>query len=145
MKLIIDTNLLLLLVIGNVEGGTRIKDSDRLQDYNPEDQEKIKLIMSQAKSFHITPYIATEVSNLIDLKHFAKKMAFEEAALIFDTFECLDVDISKDSLGQFSRLGLTDNSLLGLVNEYTILTDDSPLANELRRINALNVLSIKYP
>ncbi|HFK5794965.1 hypothetical protein ACV6DN_18560 [Enterobacter asburiae] len=145
MKLIIDTNLLLLLIIGNVDGGTRIRDSKRLQAYSVEDQEKILVIMSQAQSLHITPYIAAEVSNLIDLKRYVKDMVMQEAALVFETFECLDVDIRQDSLGEFPRLGLTDNSLLGYVKDYTILTDDGPLSHELRRINATNVINLTPP
>ena len=140
-KLIIDTNLLLLLVIGSIDGGMHIKKSSRLGDYNIDDFNTLLDIVEKTKEIYITPYIATEVSNLIDIKGDLKDKAFQICREFFNEFKKVEVDlhidISKDS---FICYGLTDTSLVNLAPKYHILTADNRLLGELFKSCAKNIL-----
>lgn len=143
--LIIDTNLLLLLVIGALEEGRHISNSNRLKEYNEEDYQVVVRFMGRFSNIYITPYIATEVSNLIDLNGHARTMAFEAARLVFSQFQQIDTNISADSeMSLFSTYGLTDSSLIGLVSDYTILTNDGRMSGALYAINGDNVIHLEF-
>lgn len=86
-RLIIDTNLVLLLVIGAVEGGRHIKNSKRLDAFSRMDYDNILKIVAEHDDVFITTYIATEVSNLIDLNGYAKILAYEIAQNLFCNFK----------------------------------------------------------
>lgn len=122
LKLIIDTNLLLLLVIGAVEGGRHIKNSNRLSAFNESDYQKILKIMSDYDEIYITPYIATEVSNLIDLNGQAKLLAYQFAQEFFCHYcKKIDVEINEDCKSPFFiHYGITDSSLIRLAPNYFI-------------------------
>ncbi|WP_146030606.1 hypothetical protein [Castellaniella caeni] len=127
-KLIIDANLLLLLVIGALDNGGQIKNSKRLGGYDWADYEVVVKLMGTFRSVHITPYIAAEVSNLIDLRNQARTRAFAVAKVLFSEFGQVDSLISRDVGGPvFLGFGITDASLVELAKSYTILTNDSRL------------------
>ncbi|WEZ86485.1 hypothetical protein P3R38_13245 [Pseudomonas sp. NyZ480] len=139
--LIIDTNLLLLLVIGSVEEGRHIVNSKRLNEYTSNDVVVIAEYMRQFGSVYITPYIAAEVSNLIDLKGYARDIAFNISRLLFAEFKQVDTNIKDDSESDaYLVYGLTDNSLIRLVSEYTVLTNDNRLLGPLYAVNEENVV-----
>lgn len=145
-KIIVDTNILLLMIIGAVENGAYIKSSKRLKSFNMEDYSIILNFLDSypKKQRFITPYIATEVSNLIDLRSNAKILAYEVARLIFDEFSQLDVTINNDcNCPYFSSFGITDVSLIHLSSEYEIFTNDDKLATILYKLtkNENNVIS----
>jgi hypothetical protein len=97
--------------------------------------------MGMADEVAITPYIATEVSNLIDLNGEAKDKAFEIARRLFSEFKQINSEIKTDIQGDtFLFFGLTDNSLIGLVDEYLIFTNDKRLSVPLFAKNPQNVL-----
>jgi hypothetical protein len=77
----------------------------------------------------ITPYIAAEVSNLIDLDGHARLLAFEIAQEFFGRlFKKVEVDIEKDcESSYFLNFGIADSSLIRLAPEYSILTADYKL------------------
>ncbi|WP_336938897.1 hypothetical protein [Acinetobacter modestus] len=144
-KLIIDANLLLLFVIGFVNNGNYISKSDRLKKFNKADFDILLEILKEFKEVYVTPYIAAEVSNLIDIKG---KMGNE----IYDKYQLLlseiliqtDVIIREDCKSNFfSRYGLTDSNLISLVNEFSILTDDNRMCSELYGVNPSNVLQFE--
>ena len=54
--LIIDTNLLVLLVIGAVEEGIHIRNSKRLNAFDISDYDKVLNIMDDYDDVFITPY-----------------------------------------------------------------------------------------
>jgi hypothetical protein len=85
--------------------------------------------MSQYDEIYITPYIATEVSNLIDLDGHARLLAFEVAKNLFCTvFKEIDIEMHKDCDSDFfQRFGITDSSLIKLAPDYFILTNDHRL------------------
>ncbi|WDY56684.1 hypothetical protein [Pseudomonas sp. PSKL.D1] len=144
-KLIVDTNLLLLLVIGAVEGGRHIKRSGRLNAYTESDFQNITEVMKGFNDIYITPYIATEVSNLIDLSGRAYEAALDIARALFRSFKKLDCDIDKDCAPSiFLRYGITDTSLTILASDFTILTNDSRLLDPLYTACPDNVLPYAF-
>jgi hypothetical protein len=131
-RLIIDTNLLLLLVIGAVEEGRHIRNSKRLNAFNITDYDNILKIMCDHDEVFVTPYIATEVSNLIDLDGHARMLAYQVAKYLFSIFKKVDIDIDKDCESDlFLKFGITDNSLIRLAPNYFILTSDCRMLDSL--------------
>lgn len=143
-SLILDTNLLLLFIVGRVDGGAHISKSKRLKKFSLKDFEKVELAVMSANKVSITPYIATEISNLMDMSGVLHTMMMEEAARIIQLFEHIEVDLSRDTNGQFISFGITDNSLINLVKNHVIMTDDHRLAPLLYNVNHNNVLVIDY-
>ncbi|MDC4563711.1 hypothetical protein NQ786_18495 [Acinetobacter baumannii] len=141
-KLIVDTNLLLLWVIGSIDSGSYLSRSNRLDKFKYEDFTKLNSLIAKYDALYITPYIATEVSNLIDLKGEAKEKALEIfKALLLNTMKIADTDIHLDIEGNtFYIYGITDNSLITLVKNYYVLTDDNPLCCALYEVNPDHVL-----
>ncbi len=127
--LLIDTNLLLVMVIGGVEEGRHIKKSKRLQNFCIEDYHQLWEVVKGYREVLITPYIAAEVSNLIDLDNHAGIIAFELAREIFSLFKQAETLIADDCKGEFFlKFGLTDNSIITLSKDYDILTNDHRMA-----------------
>ncbi|MBJ8424347.1 hypothetical protein I6M74_20970 [Acinetobacter bereziniae] len=147
-NLIVDTNLLLLWIIGSVDSGSYLRASNRLDKFNYDDFSKVNSLIGQFDALYITPYIATEISNLIDLDGYAKKKAFQIFKSLLEEIKVVVTDLRFDSEGiNFHLYGLTDNSLVNLVQDYYILTDDSRLCVPLFSINPSNVLPyevVKY-
>ncbi|WP_259046843.1 hypothetical protein [Klebsiella sp. BIGb0407] len=143
-SLIIDTNLLLLLVVGLVEDGRFIQSSKRLTKYTSDCLEKVFFVVEHAETIYITPYIATEVSNLIDLNGYVRKLVMEEVVILFNSVTQIPVQIVDDTKDAFIDYGLTDNSLITLAKDYTIFTDDLRLADRLHAINHENVLLLQH-
>lgn len=140
-EIIIDTNLLLLLVIGAIEQGRHIRSSSRLNAFSEVDYQTVLEVIEHYEAVCITPYIATEVSNLIDLKGHAKTLAMEAAKEIFKQFRPIKTDIQEDcDTAYFSRYGITDASLIKLVPDYVVLTNDTRLLEPLYLASNDNVL-----
>ena len=140
-KLIIDSNLLLLLVIGAVEGGRHIRNSKRLKKFDIRDYHAVLDVMANYQEVCITPYIAAEVSNLIDLSGYAARLAYETARVLFSQFSQIHSDIASDSAPEvFLAYGITDSSLVRLATSHTILTDDQRLFGALFSACAKNIL-----
>lgn len=152
-KLIIDTNILLLIIIGKVGNQKYLKDrkssmnnnhNKRVGHYDKEDYFNVIHIMNNYKCFYITSYIATEVSNLINLKGNDRKAAFKTAAAIFSVFKQVETDIKTDSItGEFEEKGITDNSLINLSDDYMILTNDKELITSISYKNPQNMIPFK--
>lgn len=134
--LLIDTNLLLVMIIGGVDEGRYIKKSKRLGSFCIEDYDTLWETVKDYEDIFITPYIAAEVSNLIDLKDEARVKAFEIARIIFSKCKQAKTFISDDCKGDtFLKLGLTDNSIVTLSKNVHVLTKDYNLAGRIDKIN----------
>ncbi|GLR64429.1 hypothetical protein [Marinospirillum insulare] len=137
-KLIIDTNLLLLLIIGSLDDGVHIRKSKRLNNYTLADYDLLVKILNKYK-IYITPYLSTEISNLIDFYGELKERAMLIARELFKQFEEIDTNIIKDSESkEFICFGLTDASLVRLVKDFQVLTNDMRLYSVLCNANATN-------
>lgn len=147
-NLIVDTNLLLLWIIGSIDNGAHIGSSRRLKKFNYEDFQIVNTIIGTYDTLSITPYIATEISNLIDLNGYVRKQVFERFQILLTdviAVKIIDTDIRTDISGNnFLNFGLTDNSLITLINDYFILTDDDKLCVILYDVNYKNVLQYNF-
>lgn len=124
-RLLIDSNLLLVMIIGAVEDGRHIKNSKRLKSFCIEDYNQLWKIVESYKEVWITPYIATEISNLIDLDGHARSLAFQMAREIFGLFKQVDTSVFDDCKDEFFiNFGLTDSSIINLSKDFDILTND---------------------
>lgn len=131
-RLLIDTNLLLVMIIGRIGKGQYIKKSKRLSAFCVEDYDLLWKIVGNYTEVLITPYIAAEVSNLIDLDGDARIEAFEVAREIFSFFTQAETLIANDCKGDFFlKFGLTDNSIIMLSEDVDILTNDHRMLTPL--------------
>lgn len=128
-RLLIDTNLLLVMIIGGLDDGRYIEKSKRLGKFCVEDYYLLWELVKGYKEVWITPYIAAEVSNLIDLDDQAGIRAFELAREIFSLFKQVETLIVEDCNGGFFvKFGLTDNSIIKLSKDFDVLTNDERMA-----------------
>ena len=144
-KLIIDANLLLLYVIGFVDNGNHIEKSQRLKKFNKIDFRLLLDILKPFKEIYVTPYIATEVSNLIDIKGNVGLEVYDKYQFLLSNILLqVDANIKDDCRSEFFiRFGLTDSNLIRLVEDYMILTDDERMCVALYQLNAKNVLQFE--
>jgi rRNA-processing protein FCF1 len=136
-RLLVDTNLLLLYIVGslNPEKIGRHKRTDKftIEDY------KLFLELVQrlgSQKIVVTPNILTEVSNLLgQTDEQTRKSLMILLSSIVPVFEELTVS-SADAvrIPEFTRLGLTDSTILYLSEEGMVfLTDDLHLYLALQR------------
>lgn len=134
--LLIDTNLLLVMVIGGVDEGRYIEKSKRLSGFCIEDYINLWRLVAEYKAVWITPYIAAEVSNLIDLDGDVGARIFDLAREVFNQFKQIDSSISDDSKGSFFiEFGLTDNSIINLSKTIDIVTNDQRMLTPLYTVS----------
>lgn len=140
-KLIIDTNLLLLLIIGAVDNGRHISNSKRLNAFCEKDYQNVLAILKGYSGVCITPYVAAEVSNLIDLNGDVRRKIFEVAKNFFSICEEVNTEVKSDSvLDFFVEFGLTDGSLINLSSEYLILSNDLRMMSVISGLNPDSVV-----
>ncbi|EPS7136194.1 hypothetical protein [Enterobacter kobei] len=126
---LIDTNLLLLFVIGSVDNGNFIGASNRLTDFSYDDYKLLVEFIGRHPNFATTPYILTEVSNLIDLYDYAADEAYKTLRLVSQLAEIVDVSPQDDANhDNFFHYGLTDVNILKIGLTRPILTNDTRLS-----------------
>lgn len=139
--LLIDTNLLLLMIIGGIDGGKYIKKSKRLSTYCLDDYYNLWKLVEGYKEVWITPYIAAEVSNLIDIGGEAGARIFALAGELFNHFKQIDVTISDDCRKVFfDQFGLTDTSIIDLSKIVHVITNDQKMLAPLYTISPNNII-----
>ena len=139
----IDTNLLLLLVVGSTEKAIVAKHK-RLKGYTEEDYDTLLDLLSLFRQVLVTPHTLAETSNLLKQHGNPERgRLFEQ--LRFLIHECEEVTVAgtvASSNSAFPRLGLTDAALLEVVAPETpLLTVDGGLfrqALELGTDTAVN-------
>jgi len=142
--LVIDTNLLLLYLIGSYDP-KRIDSFKRTRGiYSVDDFYLLEHIIRQFGGFSTTPNILTEVSNFVDREHYddvpmltvlRDKVIYKQEHYI----ESKTVLSSQDET--FVKFGVSDTVLYYLAQaNYTILTVDVPLWSflENKRLPTLN-------
>ena len=122
----IDSNLLVLLVVGSVDPG-RITSHSRTRTFTPEDYKRLLSITRKLKSVFVMPNTLTEVSNLLKNKkdpRFLKKLQI----LIENSKEIVVASEDASRRSEFVRLGLTDSALLEVISaERPLITVDLEL------------------
>jgi len=127
---ILDTNLLLLLVVGSANVD-KIKAHKRLKEHSPDSYRLLTLLLGHADHIILTPNIVTETSNLLRLgisdpdksmlcRHFAD--------LLGRSREEYTPSQAATVWPDFIRLGITDSAISVLANDdISILTADFDL------------------
>lgn len=128
-RLLIDTNLLVLLLVGSASRAF-IATHKRTRGYTVDDFDGLAAIVHRASKLLTTPTILSETSNLI------RQFGHPHLASVIRTFRIF-VETAAESYTPservarqeaFGRLGLTDAAILdALEGDATLLTDDLDL------------------
>lgn len=137
-RLIIDTNLLILLIIGRYNINL-ISDHRKLRNYDNHDYNFVNFMARKSKVIYLTPGIISEVTNHLNPsdKHYSKY--FNKLISILQAFK--EEYQSKNVLlvlSSFEKLGYTDSAIidLSIKEKCLVLTDDREMVLELRRTTA---------
>ncbi len=140
---ILDTNLLILLVVGQASPNF-IGTHKRLKAYTVSDYHLLGALLAPASSICVTPNILTEASNLL------KQIGEPARSLIFRKFAEIVDQISESYIesrigarqAEFMRLGLTDSILLLVSSDPSIVLVTADLglylAAEARGLAVIN-------
>lgn len=142
--LLIDTNLLLLFVVGFSQPYL-IERHKRTRHFTAEDYKLLCGVLSQFRTLVTTPNVLTEVSNLLDQAGGPTPQKLQEllASVIGKLEEHHFASRDCCRLEEFRRLGLADSSILRLAQDrgdLAVLTDDLHLylALQKRGLEAVN-------
>ncbi len=136
-KIIIDTNLLVLLVIGLTDRKL-IEKHKRTKKFEIEDFKLLTNILSGYDEIVVTPHILTETSNLVSQIGNPNLTAIRRTfSKLFSTQnERYEPSIEIGKHESFVRLGLTDCAILNLVKEkIPLITVDLDLYLSASNIN----------
>ncbi|MDQ0650955.1 PIN domain-containing protein [Pseudomonas cedrina] len=126
--IIVDTNLLLLALVG---GTSSIVGFKRTRGYSDEDYQLLLKVIDQFEKLVSTPHILAEVSNLTNGIYGSKLHDFyatlkESLSTIIEVHNPA-LDISRDY--ELSPYGLTDVGIVAAAKDnYLVLTDDLRVA-----------------
>ena len=146
--LVVDTNLLLLYLVGLHDPG-RIETFKRTRAYSVDDFDLLVYIISQFGGFSTTPNIITEVSNLVEgveyddvplLTVLRDKIIYREEHYVESRIILSNTDET------FVKFGVSDTVLYHLAQaNYLILTVDLPLWAFLQNkgLSALNFNNLR--
>ena len=126
---LVDTNLLLLLVVGD-EGRDLIAKHGRLDDYTARDYDILRNFLQRARRVMLTPNTLTETSNLLRQHGEPQRSRFMRRlrAIIVESEETVIPSEAAANNRQFERLGLTDAALVEAATSQTpLLTVDTDL------------------
>jgi hypothetical protein len=131
VTIILDSNLLLLLIVGSTHRSL-ISKHKRLRAYTEQDYDLLIRLLSQAQNIIVTPNTLTETSNLLGYIEDPARSAIYNVfrVLVEDPIHIERAIESKSAVSrpEFVRLGLTDSVLLHLATEsHTLLTADVDL------------------
>ncbi len=134
--LLIDTNLLVLLIVGSVNRD-RISRFKRTTSYSSADWDLLSGILEQISRRYTLPHVLAEVSTLTDLKGPELEVAREVLLRLIKQLRELQIT-SADACATplYQRLGLTDAAIAeaARLHRCSVLTNDSglyaALANE---------------
>ncbi|MBZ5564176.1 MAG: hypothetical protein LAP13_17355 [Acidobacteriia bacterium] len=126
--LLVDSNLLLLLVVGACDRN-RISKWKRTMMFTPEDFDLLVAVIGRFETVVTTPNILTEVSNFLgQLPGEARNFYAQFSAGIEKLDEHFILSRSLSSLSSFPKLGLTDTGIIEEARgKYLVLTADLPL------------------
>jgi rRNA-processing protein FCF1 len=126
---ILDTNVLLLLVVG-FSSTSYIAEHKRTYQFSISDFENLQRLLAQFTSQSTVPHVLTEASNLLDTGHGRMR---EDIFKVLKAYICnqSEIDIPSQNGANstvFNRLGLTDAILYEAASKgATIITTDQKL------------------
>ncbi len=148
--LLIDTNILLMLLIGSYNRHM-IEQFKRTKQYTIEDYDLAIAVIRRVNNVITLPSILAEVSNLAGQLG-GKRSLFECFSAFANWIQQLEeqqiasVDVAQTD--EFLRFGLTDASILQVARTgYLVLTDDFRLSNymESNKLDVLNFTHLRAP
>ena len=118
----IDTNLLILRVVGDV-GRDLIQKHKRLETFTAEDYDNLLDLLGGVTQVLVTPNTLTETSNLLGQHGEPERSQFLDRLkiLIENSREVVVASAKASANSAFLRLGLTDSALLEIVSASTPL------------------------
>lgn len=136
----VDTNLLVLFVVGNVDS-SRIPRHNRTRAYTVDDFKKLSRMLADVKQILVTPNILTETNNLLDgderMAEMLRKLIC--TSYIKEIYVKSRMVVERD---EFRRLGLTDCGLLEVITPETpLLSDDFDLTRTALKLNSHMAIS----
>lgn len=145
--ILIDTNLLLLVVIG-AYATERILTFKRTLQYTLDDYALMVRILANVEKRVTTPNILTEVDNLARQLPVAEHAAVSEviAQLVSTSFEVWAPSKEITQTDLYPRIGLSDCVTMAVANnDVLVITDDFELSNRLASVgcDALNINHIR--
>ena len=129
MKIFVDANLLVLLVVGETDRKLIAKHR-RLREFDQDDYERLIRLVNHVDQILVTPNTLTEASNLLAQHGEPERSRFFEVLriLIEEHEEIVITSKAASRNTEFARLGLTDAALLEAVsNSNPLITVDLAL------------------
>lgn len=137
--LLLDTNLLLLYVVGSYEP-RQIQRFKRTQTFSEEDFLLLLTFGSHFKSFVTTPHILTEVTDLLESFNRAHHnrifpLLRRFIAQVSEKYQSSEA-IVREQPSRFDKFGLADAMTVDVASQnYLVLTDDLDLYGYLQNQN----------
>lgn len=142
--ILIDTNLLLLLLVG---GTPSIKNFKRTSTYTASDYELLVRLIDQFEKIIATPHILAEVSNLTNGLYGSQLNDFYET--LKSSLTSIILEIHKPAIEiadnfSLSPYGLADVGIMAVAkNNYLVLTDDLRVASFALQ-NSVDVINFNH-
>lgn len=141
--ILVDTNLLLLLIVG---GTPSIKSFKRTSAYSTADYELLLRVIDQFEKLISTPHVLAEVSNLTNGLHGGHLSdfyaTFKKSLTTITEIHKFAADISQDL--SLSPHGLADVGIMSVAKDnYLVLTDDLRVASFAHQ-NSVDVVNFNH-
>ena len=140
--LLLDSNLLLLLLIGSLDRDL-VRNFKRTSSFSDSDFDLLQDIVVRSGGIITTPHVLTEVSNLANSLRDDLKPSFSQIFKVsiahFEERFTAATELSQDPLFRF---GMTDTSLHHAANDAIVLTEDGRFAAQLAK-RGVAVMSLK--
>lgn len=148
MKLLLDTNVLLLFIVGSVK--IQAVGAKRLKEFDQDDFDLVVRLATESSNHISTPHILAEVSNFLGS---GKQQLVEGGTVAFAEYIALLNEIyvpAEDvvSSPEFHALGLTDAAIHHLAESDTrVISVDFHLCNRLaaKGVEAINPRNLRTP
>lgn len=127
----IDTNLLVLLVVGSVDRN-QVGKHRRTKMFTSADYDRLLRIIEPLKSVFVTPNILTEASNLLESRSDQRYLNMLKK-VVQSSEEIVVASATAMQSRSFSRLGLTDAVLLDVVSKKSRCSRSTLISLSLHR------------
>lgn len=148
-SVVLDTNLLLLLIVGTLDRQLIAKHK-RTRKFTPDDYDLLLRFLSRYASIAVTPNVVTETSNLLrqTTEDTARRLLTVLARLLPRCAERFVASTDATAVPGFLFLGITDAAILySPPHDSVLLTDDLPLFLQASRLGqtVVNFTYLRFP
>lgn len=139
---VIDTNLLLLLIVGIYD--PRSIGQRRTATYTPSDFRLIGAVVDRLDKIVVTPNIMTEVDNLSRSLRDKERLTMAIRQIYQKISEIYKPSSDAIASPVFQHIGLTDTHIMTMASErFLVVTDDFPLYHRISNLNR-DVININH-